>query len=479
MGTSRLLQLALAVAAAVAAAAAAAAAMALSPPALVGDAEMTAELLSHLSAPDGIAVSAFVGVDGVPDARSLALGSAVPAGSGWIVYVSTRFAIEDGAVVYAVLDTDADGVADEVRVIIDDLNVPNGIATRGGDLYVASDGGVVHVFRDADAQVLAGATQLLAPPELITDAFPPEGHHGWKYIVFSPDDNKNSTLLVPVGAPCDTCDAQPAPNGVEFNTIYELDVDSGELRGPIARGVRNTVGIAYHPDSGAVLFTENGSDDLGDDLPDCELNVVPAADAASAAAGAGDGAAPYYGFPFCHTDGNPLGDPYARAAGSGELFPDPKLNPGGSVADCSAPGDSMSESGRPAVQALGPHTVPLGLTVYDSDVGGAHALPAKYDRSALVALKGSGARTDLIGYSVVAVYLSEDGQTSLGQETLLEGCLAPVPDDVNPYTGVRCRPVDVLQLPDGSVLVSDGETGSVLRLSGGAFEAPPPSPAPL
>ena len=417
------------------------------------DAAATTQLLSRLSAPTGFAVSAFTQRGALPNARSLAL-SVQPTGA-LLLYVSTR----QGSSVYAAVDADADGRSEEHRTVVNDKPTPCGIAARGGDLYVAQIDSVWH-YASADAQVLGGEG-LLAAPRLVTAALPSDPWHGWKYVTFAPSGH----LLLQVGAPCNVCDPAPFVDGgaeVAWSTIYALDVDSGELVGPVATGVRNTVGLTFHPDTGDLFFTDNGRDMMGDNLPDCELNRLPAARLEAVLNGSA--VASFYGFPFCHTDGGPLGDPYLREAGGGARVPDPSLNEDGAKGDC----DDDAFAGVRAIQALGPHTAPLGLRIYTA-TGSPSSFPAEYDRSALVALHGSWNRRDFIGYNVVAVHLSADGKESLGQSVLLEGCLGA---DQTRY----CRPVDTQQLPDGSVLVSDDQTGTVLRVA--YVAGTPEEPAP-
>jgi hypothetical protein len=181
-------------------------------------------------------------------------------------------------------------------VIADGLNMPVGVAFRDGDLYVSAVSRVLRL-RDIEAR-------LAKPPrpETVSEAWPTETHHGWKFIAFGPDGK----LYVPVGAPCNICDA-----GVDrYATITRLDVGSGKLE-VVARGVRNTVGFDWHPASGELWFTDNGRDMMGDDVPPDELNRL---------AKIGQ----HFGYPHCH--GRAIADPEFgrgrrcadfRAAGAG------------------------------------------------------------------------------------------------------------------------------------------------------------------
>src|SRR5439155_2487006 len=141
------------------------------------------------------------------NARQMALG---PPG---IVFVGSR---SEGKV-YAVVDRDGDHRADQVHVLASGLDMPSGVAFRDGDLYVAAVGRVLR-FRDV-------ARDLRQPPkpEVVTDAYPSDGHHGWKFIAFGPDGR----LYVPVGAPCNVC----VPPGPLHATITRLDPAGGHPDG--------------------------------------------------------------------------------------------------------------------------------------------------------------------------------------------------------------------------------------------------------
>ena len=115
---------------------------------------------------------------------------------------------------------------------------------------------------------------------MVYDDYPTEFHHGWKYIAFGPDDK----LYVPVGAPCNICNRTDEDE--RFATITRMDPD-GSNREIYAKGVRNSVGFTWHPESGDMWFTDNGRDMLGDDIPPCELNHVTEA-------------GQHFGYPFCH-----------------------------------------------------------------------------------------------------------------------------------------------------------------------------------
>lgn len=345
----------------------------------------SAELpLDQIELPDGFQIAVFAEVH---NARSLARSQ-----SG-IVYAGNR----DGDKVYAVQDTDGDHVADKRWIVAEGLNSPNGVAIYEGDLYVAE---ISRILKFSNIE-----ENLNAPgePVVITDDFPTETHHGWKYIAFGPDGK----LYVPVGAPCNICESEEDI----FASITRLNPD-GSGREIFAEGIRNTVGFTWHPDTRELWFTDNGRDMMGDDIPDCELNVAPEPGM-------------HFGYPYCH-------------AGS---VKDPEF---GSKHPCS--------SFVPPVQKLGPHVAPLGVKFYTGEM-----FPSSYRKDAFIARHGSWNRSRKIGYDVILVNL--EGNQSQGMEVFATGWL----DDTKQEAWGR--PVDVLVLDDGSMLISDDTANVIYRIS--------------
>ena len=333
--------------------------------------------------PDGFRIEIYA--DSLPDARSMAFS---PNGT---LFVSTR----NNGSVYAVRDADEDGFAESRFVIASNLTLPNGVAFRDGSLYVAE---VDRIWRFDNIEL-----QLEAPPEpvLITDRFPDDTWHGWKYIAFGPDGK----LYVPVGAPCNVCE-RPDP----YSTITRMNPDGSDFE-IVARGVRNSVGFDWHPESGELWFTDNGRDMMGDDIPPDELNRVTQV-------------GQHFGFPYIH---------------AGE-FPDPEFGDGRSLDDFVAP-----------EQQLGPHVAGLGMEFYTG-----HTFPEEYEGQIFIAEHGSWNRTDKIGYRVTLVRLGPDGRPT-SYEPFAEGWL----QGQNSWG----RPVDLEQMPDGSLLVSDDQAGVLYRIS--------------
>jgi len=240
-------------------------------------------------------------------------------------------------------------------------------------------------------------------PEVVYDKFPTESHHGWKYIAFGPDGK----LYVPVGAPCNICE----PKAPIYASINRMNADGSGLENFVS-GVRNTVGFTWHPDSKDIWFTDNGRDMLGDDTPPCELNTASKAGM-------------HFGYPYCH-------------AGT---IKDPEF---GDKRPC-------SDFTKPA-QTLGAHVAPLGLKFYTGNM-----FPASYKNQLFIAEHGSWNRSKKNGYRLSLVKV-ENGK-SVGYETFASGWLDEATQKV------WGRPVDVLVLPDGSMLVSDDQAGVIYRIT--------------
>ncbi|WP_027067033.1 PQQ-dependent sugar dehydrogenase [Maribacter sp. Hel_I_7] len=342
--------------------------------------------LLDLNLPEGFQIEVYArGVDG---ARSMAMGD------NGTLFVGTR--TENN--VYAIQDTDGDFKADNIMVL-DTMEVPNGIAMLNGDLYVAQVGSLWK-YPNIEKQ-LGGDLEK----ELIYDDFPTEFHHGWKYIAFGPDDK----LYVPVGAPCNICNRTDEDE--RYATISRMDPD-GSNREIYARGVRNSVGFTWHPDTKEMWFTDNGRDMLGDDIPPCELNKVTEV-------------GQHFGYPFCH----------------GGIVKDPEF---GDLHPCS---DFVS----PALQ-LDAHVAPLGIKFYTGNM-----FPSEYKGKAFIAEHGSWNRSKKVGYRIMMVNI-EDGE-AVSTEPFIDGWLNEVEQKA---TG---RPVDILLLKDGSMLISDDYGDAIYRVS--------------
>ncbi len=334
--------------------------------------------LTNINLPDGFTIEVWS--DQVPNARSLALGA------NGTVFVATR---RDGRV-FALVPQENEPPT--VYTIASELKMPNGVAFHDGSLYVAD---LTRILRfDEIESNLADVPE----PQTVIDDLPDKTHHGWRYIGFGPDGK----LYISIGTPCNVCE-RPG-----FGKIMRMNADGTEME-TVAEGIRNSVGMTWHPESGELWFTDNGRDMLGDDIPPGELNNAPQAGL-------------NFGFPYCH---------------AGEIS-DPEF---GDKHDC-------SEFTAPA-QKLGPHVAPLGIRFYDGEM-----FPEEYRGQLFIAEHGSWNRSKKIGYRVSMVTM-DDG-TPTGYETFADGWLQG--------DSVSGRPVDLLILPDGSMLVSDDEPGVIYRI---------------
>jgi glucose/arabinose dehydrogenase len=236
---------------------------------------------------------------------------------------------------------------------------------------------------------------------VVTDRFPSDGHHGWKFIRFGPD----GMLYVPVGAPCNVCTADPE----RYALISRIKIDGGGYE-VVARGVRNSVGFDWHPETSELWFTDNGRDMLGDDLPADELNRV-------ARAGL------HFGFPYCHQ-----GD-----------TPDPEFGRGRACAEFTPPAAN-----------LGAHVAALGMRFYTGS-----QFPAEYRNNIFIAEHGSWNRSKKVGYRIQRVVVAEGKVVK--QEVFAQGWLQ------GESTGGR--PVDIEVMRDCALLVSDDHTGAIYRIT--------------
>ena len=340
--------------------------------------------LDTIKLPPGFRISVYS--DSVPGARSMTMG---PRGT---LFVGTR----DAGAVYAVVDAGDGTRAREVLTLAKNLNEPNGVAVRDGALYVME---VSRLLRFDGVE-----ERLKSPPApvVVTDAFPKDPHHGWKFVAFGPD----GLLYVPIGAPCNICRRSDP-----YASIARLRSDGSGFE-IVARGVRNSVGFDWHPETKELWFTDNGRDWLGDDSPPDELNLSPHSGL-------------HFGFPYCH---------------------------GGNVSDPEFGKEFPCKSFVPPALKLGAHVAALGMRFYTGAM-----FPAEYRGQIFIAEHGSWNRKKKVGYRVALVRL-RDGKP-ISEEAFAEGWLQ----------GEKAwgRPVDVLVRSDGSLLVSDDQAGAIYRISFG------------
>ena len=347
---------------------------------LAGFLPTSAAELGDITLPPGFRIELYAA--DVPNARQMAAG---PAG---VVFVGSR---SEGKV-YAVVDRDGD--QRKVHVLASGLNMPSGVAFRDGSLYVAA---VNRVLRFRDVRDPAKPPK----PEIVTDAYPSDGHHGWKFIAFGPDGK----LYVPVGAPCNVC----MPPGPLHATITRIDLAGGRPE-VVARGVRNSVGFDFQPTTGELWFTDNGRDWLGDDQPPDELNRLTRV-------------GEHFGFPHCH----------------GAAIRDPEHNGGKPCGEFTPP-----------ARDLGPHVAAIGMRFYTGRM-----FPEKYRGGVFIAEHGSWNRSTPIGYRVS--FVKVEGGRATSYEPFASGWLKG--------SVASGRPADVLVMPDGALLISDDKAGRIYRVT--------------
>ncbi len=238
-------------------------------------------------------------------------------------------------------------------------------------------------------------------PILVNDGFPSDTHHGWKFIRFGPDGK----LYVPVGAPCNIC----LRDDTRYASIMRMNADGSGLE-VFASGIRNTVGFDWDPSTKELWFTDNGRDMLGDDSPPDELNHAPHSGM-------------HFGYPFCH--GIAITDPmYGKERPCYDFVP-------------------------PAME-LGPHVAALGMRFYHGPM-----FPEEYRNQIFIAEHGSWNRSKKIGYRIMLVRIKDN--KALSYEVFADGWMKD--------GKVWGRPVDVLGMPDGALLVSDDYANAIYRIT--------------
>jgi len=335
--------------------------------------------LNELQVPPGFEVSVYAHPGGGP--RLMAFG---PNG---VLYVALR---DTGSVV-------AVPQADTAVTVVRGLNGPHSLTFVNDDLYVAVDDGVVRLRGaiTSDLVIRSGAERVLTVPA--------GGQHSTRTAALHPDGH----ILVSAGSTCNFCAESDARRAAI--TRYENDGSGATL---FASGLRNSVGLAWHPLTGELWATDNGGDGLGNDVPPDEINIIRQG---------GD-----YGWPDCMGDRQPVNW-------------DARANP----ARC--PGTTPPE------QPLQAHSAPLGISFYTGD-----QFPASYQNDAFVAFHGSWNRDEPTGYKVVRIH-AVSGRAA-GVEDFLWGFLDPA---TRSWSG---RPVHPLPGPDGALYISDDATGNIYRV---------------
>ena len=296
-------------------------------------------------------------------------------------------------------DTDDDGRADSIETVVDGLDRPHGLAWHGRDLWVAETGRVLWL---PDATRRPGVFK----PQLVVDSLPAGGQHWSRTLIFDPSGH---FFYLSVGSSCNVCDEAEGRRAA----VLRFPIQGG-VPEIYARGLRNAVGLAFHPETGELWATDNGRDWLGDDLPPEELNALHRGR--------------HYGWPQCY----------------GARIPNPEYADRHRCAGTEAP-----------LTTFPAHTAPLGIGFYTGD-----RFPEEYYGDAFVALHGSWNRSTPVGYKVVRVRVRAGRPTGGGRG---------VEDFVSGWLGargrVRGRPVQPLVGPDGALYVSDDHGGRIWRIA--------------
>ena len=284
------------------------------------------------------------------------------------------------------------------------ITVASGLNMPNGVAYYQGDLYVAEIQRIIRYKNIAATRDRSPRSEVVYDWFPKDAHHGWKYLRVGP----YGKLYTAVGGPCNIC----LRKDEIYATLVRLNPDGSDFE-IYAHGIRNTVGFDWHPETKELWFNDNGRDWLGDDVPPDELNHAAKPDQ-------------HFGFPYCH-------------AGT---IPDPEY---GKEKNCQR---FVAPAWRyPA------HVAPLGMRFYTGQ-----QFPAAYRHQLFVAQHGSWNRSVPQGYRIVVIKFDKD--RPVAEDVFAHGWL--------PKQGrVWGRPVDILQMPDGALLVSDDLGGRIYRISYG------------
>lgn len=348
--------------------------------------------IAQLKVPAGFSIAKFADQLGKP--RMLAVSET---GN---VYVTSRAA----GTVTLLRDTNNDGQADQKQVVAT-INDVHGITIYSGKMYLAT---IHEVF---SAPINANGT--LGTPQQLIGNLPDAGQHPNRTIAFGPD----GFMYITVGSTCNAC----ADTNPESATMLRANPD-GTGRRIFARGLRNTIGFGWHPETKELYGFDHGIDWLGDEQQKEELNVIK------------DGA--FYGWPYIYGDGNysphprPMGDTtYAQI---------------------------LAKTTLPVLQ-YDAHAAPLGMVFYTAASGAASSFPAEYKNDAIATMRGSWNRSQPSGYNVVRVHFESGKPVRI--DNLVTGFVV---DNNQAQFG---RPVGIATMPDGSLLFSDDNNGIIYRLS--------------
>src|SRR6266542_3247794 len=341
-----------------------------------------------LTLPAGFTANVFAA--GLTSPRFMAIG---PGGTIFVTGMT-------GGQIYALPDRNSDGVADEVQVWADNLRQPHGLAFHEGYLYVGETNRVVR-FRVGPDDTRQGDS------EPVVAELPSGSGHWTRTVGFGPDGK----LFVAVGSSCNVCEETDQRRAAI--SVYNADGSDGRV---FMRGLRNAVGLVWRPGAAELWATNNGRDQLGDDVP--FETVYQARDGGNA------------GWPNCYP-------------APGGILPDPQFGQPNICQTVDAPAVTFQA-----------HSAPLGLRFYDGN-----NFPEAARGDLFVALHGSWNRSAPVGYKVIRIPFA--GGTPGQAEDFVTDWMASEGN----RGSVWGRPVDVLVAPDGAMLISDDDGGAIYRIT--------------
>ncbi|OPY25211.1 MAG: Glucose / Sorbosone dehydrogenase [Methanomethylovorans sp. PtaU1.Bin073] len=349
------------------------------------------ENLSYIQLPSGFKIEVFA--DGLGDSLLSYPGLAPGPRMMLIKNGTLMVSIPNKGLVAVLPDKDGDHKADSVSVFIDGLNQPHGLDYYSGWFYIAEENRLIRV-KDTNNDFVAEKETI----EVLMDNIPTGGHSTRTVKVY------NGSLYMSMGSSCNVCYEKDARRAA----IMRCDLDGTNFT-VFASGMRNAVGMAFHPLTGQLYATENGRDWLGDDLPPDEINLVEEGED--------------YGWPICY----------------GKNIHDTDFDNNTYILD-------PCEDCIPSLVDLQAHSAPLGLNFYYDN-----SFPEEYQGNLFVCFHGSWNRREPTGYKVVRVNM-----TDLNINDFATGWLQ--------NNSILGRPVDVVVSDDGSLFVSDDNQGRIYRI---------------
>lgn len=298
--------------------------------------------------------------------------------------------------VIALPDENDDKKADRIVTFIDKLNNPHGIDYYDGWFYIAEENRLIRVKERGNDMIADMGTF-----EVLIDNLPTGGHFTRTVKIH------NDSLYLSIGSSCNVCTEQDERRGA----ITKCNINGTDCR-VYAKGLRNSVGFVFHPETGVMYATENGRDMLGEDLPPDEINIIEEGK--------------NYGWPICY----------------GKNIHDTDFDKNVYIRN-----PCMEPFEMPSLVDLQAHSAPLGLAFYYGD-----SFPKEYRGDLFVAYHGSWNRKEATGYKIMSIDMLDLEVKDFAAGWLTGG-------------NVLGRPVDIIVADDGSLLVSDDNAGKIYRIS--------------